>query len=44
MQEVELQEDQHSEDPDYVCHSIQEVSVLVVDAIHVNVYELHLQP
>ena len=44
VQEVKLNENQHGKDPDDVCHSVQEISVLMVDAMHINVNELHLEP
>jgi len=44
MKEVELEEHEHPEHPEEVHHAIQDVPVLVAHQVHVNVYQLNLQP
>jgi hypothetical protein len=40
---MELEQNEHCQHPSDVGHSIQEVPVLVVEEVHVNGYQLHLE-
>ena len=43
VQQMELKKDEQSQHPKDVHHSIQNVSILMVDTVHVDVDEFHLQ-
>ena len=42
MEQMKLEEDEQGQDPNDVHHSIQEVAVLVIYAVHVEVDQFHL--
>lgn len=43
MQEVELEQHKHGQHPGDVGHPVQEVPILVVEQVHVEGYNFHLE-